>query len=502
MSGVLLALSFPKFGHGAVAWIALTPLLAALPGTRPAEGARLGYLTGAVSAMGLLYWTALVVVQYGGLSLPIGILITGLLGLAFAVFPLLFGAIVSLWLRAFGPAALLASPFVWVATELLRAHTFFEFPWCLLGYSQQENPAAIQIAAFTAVYGVSFAVALASALLAYAALVAERRGPALAVLVVLLVGLHSFGLWVMAEPLPESGRIRVGLVQGGVAQEDKWRPELALQNIDRHLDLTRRATDRGARLVVWPESAVPFYYDHTPALAERLREAVRSQGIYLLFGNDDRELGPPGSERVFVGAKMLSPQGELVLRYHKMQLVPFGEYVPLQPLITLGGRVAAKVIEQVADFTPGTEAVVAETDGHRLGAFICYEAVFPHLVRRFTAGGAELLVNITNDAWYGRTSAPYQHLAMTAFRAVENGRYLVRAANTGITAVVDPRGRVLERTKLFEPTVLVRDVPLLKGATFYARHGDVFAWAALGATLALTASLLATKAQRARRKTN
>jgi apolipoprotein N-acyltransferase len=152
----------------------------------------------------------------------------------------------------------------------------------------------------------------------------------------------------------------------------------------------------------------------------------------------------------------------------------------------------------VADFTPGTDPVVAKAFGHPLGGFICYEAVFPHLVRRFTAGGAELLVNITNDAWYGRTSAPHQHLAMTAFRAVESGRYLVRAANTGITAVVDPRGRVVERTNLFEPTVLVRDVPLLSGTTFYARHGDVFAWAALGATLALTASLFAKERPRSK----
>jgi apolipoprotein N-acyltransferase len=295
----------------------------------------------------------------------------------------------------------------------------------------------------------------------------------------------------MAQPLEEKGRVRVGLVQGGIAQEDKWRPERAQENIDRHLVLTREARERGARLVVWPESAVPFYYDYSPALAERLREEVRRDEVYLFFGNDDRDLAPAGQERVFVGAKMLSPRGDLVMRYHKMHLVPFGEYVPLQPLITLGGRVAAKVIEQVADFTPGDTPSVGEADGHRLGGFICYEAVFPHLVRRFSAGGAELLVNITNDAWYGRTSAPYQHLAMTAFRAVENGRYLVRAANTGFTAVVDPRGRVVERTRLFEPTVLVRDVPLLRGETFYVRHGDVFAGAALGASLALTASLLA-----------
>jgi apolipoprotein N-acyltransferase len=195
---------------------------------------------------------------------------------------------------------------------------------------------------------------------------------------------------------------------------------------------------------------------------------------------------------------MLSPEGELVLRYHKMQLVPFGEYVPLQKVLTLGGRVTAKLVEQVADFTPGREAVVGEAFGHRLGGFICYESVFPHLVRRFTAGGAALLVNVTNDAWYGRTSAPYQHLAMTRLRAVENGRYLVRAANTGISAVVDPRGRLVATTALFDRTVLVTDVPLVQGETFYARHGDVFAWGAFGASLALTASVLVRGRGRAR----
>jgi apolipoprotein N-acyltransferase len=169
-----------------------------------------------------------------------------------------------------------------------------------------------------------------------------------------------------------------------------------------------------------------------------------------------------------------------------MQLVPFGEYVPLQPLLTLGGRVAAKVVQQVADFTPGTAATVAEADGHRLGAFICYEAIFPHLTRRFPAQGAELLVNITNDGWYGRTSAPYQHLAMAVFRAVENERYLVRAANTGITAVVDPRGRVLASTALFDRTVLVHDAGFVASRTFYSRYGDVFAWSCLAAALGIT----------------
>jgi apolipoprotein N-acyltransferase len=165
--------------------------------------------------------------------------------------------------------------------------------------------------------------------------------------------------------------------------------------------------------------------------------------------------------------------------------VPFGEYVPLQRLFTFGGRFAAKLVQEVSDFSPGSEAVIGEVDGHRVGGYICYEAIFPGLVRRFAAGGAELLVNVTNDAWYGTTSAPYQHLVMAAFRAVENRRYMVRAANTGITAVVDPFGRVLEPTRLFDRTVLVREVPFLAETTFYTRHGDVFARACAAIALAL-----------------
>jgi len=283
----------------------------------------------------------------------------------------------------------------------------------------------------------------------------------------------------------ETGRITVGLVQGGIRQEDKWLPENAWSNVGRHLELSEQAAARGARLVVWPESAVPFLYDEEPELAALLRGLVQRRGIYLFFGNDDRERRASGRGRIYVGAKLLGPGGALLARYRKMHLVPFGEYVPLHALFTFGGRFAAKLVQEVSDFTPGDEAVTGTVDGHLIGGYICYEAIFPELVRQFPAEGAELLVNVTNDAWYGTTSAPYQHLAMAAFRAVENRRYMVRAANTGITAVVDPRGRVLERTRLFDTTVLVREVPFVAETTFYARHGPLFAQACAAAALAL-----------------
>jgi apolipoprotein N-acyltransferase len=488
-SGVLLALSFPKFGHWALAWVALAPLLLAVataPGGRSAF--RRGYVAGALSSAGLVYWTEAVVVQFGGLHLVVGLVVMTLLCLALALFPSLFAWTVWRWTRRFGPAALLLAPFAWVATEILRAHTLFRFSWCLLGYSQQPNTAFIQIARFGAVYAVSFVVAAASAVLAFLAFARtpQQRAGATSGLAVLVWAVGMYGSWTLGQPIRSTGRIRVGLVQAAIRQDEKWDPGKAWENIDRHVALTQAAARQGARFVVWPESSVPFYYDHTAGVAAQLQQLAQAHRIHLLFGNDDRDQPAGGPSRVYVGAKMLDPSGQLVLRYHKIRLVPFGEYVPMQPVLTLGGRYAAKLVDQVADFTPGTEHVLGPVDGHPVGATICYEAIFPDMVRGFAAGGAEMLVNITNDAWYGRSSAPHQHLMMASFRAVENGKYLVRAANTGISAVVDPRGRILERTPLFEPTVLVRDVPFVAGTTFYARHGDVFAWTCFVVALVLT----------------
>lgn len=453
---------------------------------------RLGAITGIVSSLGIVYWTARVVEQFGGGSPSVSLAVMVLLCLALSSFSSLFSWTVWHWLRWMGPPALLLAPVAWVAIEVLRAYTFLRFSWCLLGYSQHTNLPFIQLARYTAVYGVSFLVAGVSAVLAYLAIegkAARRKTVSLAAAGALGI-VWAHGVWLMGQPVAETGRIRVGLVQASILQDEKWARGQAWEHLDRHLILTRLAVSQGARLVVWPESAVPLYFDRSPELADELRRLVRDTGIHLLFGNDDREDGADGPYRVWVGAKMLSPDGDLSLRYHKMRLVPFGEYVPFQSLLTLGGRRVKKLVHEVGEFTPGRSPTLGAVDGHQLGAFICYEAIFPDLVRQFAMRGADLLVNVTNDGWYGRSSAPYQHLAMASFRAVENGTYLVRAANTGITAVVDPRGRVVERTQLFETTALVRDVPFVPASTFYARHGDVFAWACFAAAAGLTLATL------------
>jgi len=492
LSGLLLTLCFPKFGHGLVAFVALVPLLVALAEASGLRALRLGFLTGFVAGVGLLYWTSLVVVQYGGLTLPVGIVAMLLLAAAVALFPTLFAGAVALWRSAFGTAALLAAPVAWVATEVLRAYTFFRFPWCLLGYSQADNLPLVQIAAATGVYGVSLVVAAVSAALAFAVVTGDplARRRALLGTALGLVAVTAVGAWQLQRPFAVTGQLAVGLVQADIRQDDKWAPGKALDNVRRHLELTRRAAAQGARLVVWPESSVPFLWDREPGLRATLSALVARDHLYLLFGNDDREATADARDRIFVGAKLLAPDGHIGLRYHKMRLVPFGEYTPLEPLVTLGGRYSARLVQEVGRFTPGQEAAVGEVDGHLIGGFICYEAIFPDLVRRFTAKGAGLLANMTNDAWYGTTSAPYQHFQMARLRAVENGRYLVRAANTGISGVVDLRGRIVAATGLFEPAALVVDVPIAAGTTFYVRYGDVFAGACLLAAAALSLAAL------------
>ncbi len=488
LSGLLLSLSFPKFGHAFFAWVALAPLLIALfraPGGWAA--ARLGYVTGASAAVGILYWTSLVVVQYGGLSLPLGIGVMLLLCLAVAVFPALFAWSTARACRVLGTRGLLVAPFVWVGTEILRAYTFFRFPWCLLGYSQHEQLPVIQIASVTGVYGVSFVVALASSVLAFVAVEASRtaRRTALSALAGVLALVTGTGLVALGRPVAESGRVRAALVQASITQLDKWDPGKELENLEVHLRLSREAAAQGATFLVWPESAVPFYFDHSPPIAEKLRGFTRETQTTLLFGNDDVLDRPPDPPQLWVGAKMLGPDGTLLYRYHKNRLVPFGEYVPMKPVLTLGGRFAARLVRNVADFVPGHEATTGTVDGHGVGTSICYEAIFPDFVRQFSRNGAELLVNVTNDGWYGTTSAPYQHFSMAAFRAVENRKWLLRAANTGISAFVDPRGRVVARTGLFEKRALPGDAIFVPGLTFYARFGDVFGWTCL-ALAALT----------------
>jgi apolipoprotein N-acyltransferase len=267
-------------------------------------------------------------------------------------------------------------------------------------------------------------------------------------------------------------------VQGNVPQNEKWDPAHAPSILERYLSMTREAAERGAALVIWPESATPFFYEEDPGGAKQIRDVVRQTGIRLLFGTDEIERG--SQPKLYNSAFMLAPGGETTAVYRKMQLVPFGEYVPLKSLLFFVGS----LVEGVADFSPGERMVLLPVDGATISTAICYEIVYPALVGRAIRDGSELLTTITNDAWYGYSSAPHQHFLQASMRSIEQGRYLARAANTGISGIVDPYGRVVARSELFETAVLTGEVRLLSDVTIYGRIGDLCAYACLMLTLA------------------
>ena len=493
LTGLLLAIAFPKVAFAPAAFIALAPLLVALNGVSRRVGFVCGQLAGTIQGFLLLSWVSEVMRLYGGVSSPMAFGLTFALALAFGLFVGAFGALQAHVGLGFPARSLFLAPFLFVACEFLRQYLLFGFPWCLLGYSQVDFPEFIQIASFTAVHGVSFLLVAASAGLAQVVTgrsAFERRlGVTLPAL--LISGALAFGHGRLQEPLVGEGALTVGVVQASIPQDQKWDEALLQSNIDTHIALSREAVKRGARLVVWPESAVGYELDLYPEARQEITDFTAKEEVFLLTGNDDRERDSTGAIRSYVGAKLISPSGDIVMRYHKMRLVPFGEYLPL-PSFLSSFLAVKRLVQGVSDFTPGTRASTGQVQGVSVGAFICYEAIFPSLVRRFPVEGAQVLFNLTNDGWYGTSAAPYQHYAMARFRAVENHRFLVRAANTGISAIIDPFGRELVRSELMERRALVGEVRGTSELTFYSTHGDVFAWlvSASAALAALTAGFL------------
>ena len=492
-SGVLLTLSFPKFGHPAFAWIALTPLLVAV--TRGRRAFFLGLTTGLVYFTGTLYWITRVMAVYGGLQGWVAVLVNAALIAYLALFPAFFAAIVRRLRTAIGDRALVAAPFVWVASELGRTDLFTGFPWVLLGYSQVTVLPIAQFASVFGVYGVSALVASVSAAAAAIVVHRTRDGRAYARIVApVAVVLLTIAIWgarraSRAEWTHDGDPVRIGLVQGNVEQGEKTDASRAAAIFEDHLRLTRQAIGAGAEFVLWSESSLPFWFDEDPASAAVVRALARQARVPILVGSDEVEWRVDGTRRVpdkmYNSAFLVRSDGATAGVYRKMHLVPFGEYVPLRNLLFF----AAPLVEAIGTgFVAGQDPTVLPVDVHgvhRLSVAICYEVVYPALVRRFVLGGSELLTTITNDAWFGRTSAPYQHFAQASMRAIEEGRYLVRAANTGISGIVDPYGRVLTRTGIFQSAVVVGEARFLAVRTLYARYGDVFAYASVIATAAL-----------------
>ena len=488
VTGILLVLSFPKFGHPAIAWIALAPLLVALSNRMTLMRAfLLGLLAGTIYLGGSLYWLSAVMGRYGGLHPAAAVVINAIFVAYLALYPALFAVVMRRLMIAFGAAALVAAPLVWTATELGRMYIFTGFPWVLLGYSQATVLPIAQAASIAGVFGVSALVASTSAALA-GIVIARAFRPA----AIVLAGLLLIAVWgnarVREGGLTREGQpIQVGLVQANVAEEEREAAGTAPAILQRTLSMTEQAIAQGAAVVILPESALsPYTFDDYPDVAAAVRQIARTKSVPILFGSDQYQWRTVGkgreAEKSYNAAFMLRGDGTTGAVYRKMHLVPWGEYVPLRDVLTFVGPLVQAIGR---GFDAGDTATALPLGTHRVSTAICYEIIYPDLVRRTVRDGSELLTTITNDAWFGPSSAPYQHFEQASMRAIENGRYLVRAANTGISGIVDPYGRVVMSSAIYQPAVLVGEARLLTGATPYALVGDVFAYASAVLTLAL-----------------
>ena len=462
------------------------------PQVRARRAFFLGLLAGAVYFAGTLYWLVETMTMFGELPAVVAVIAAGLLVAYLALFPAAFALILSRLHRAFGQRALLLAPSIWITTELGRQYLWDGFPWALLGYSQVSVLPVVQIASVVGIYGLSGLLALTAT---GAAFMVVGRGRARRVAAASVVGLVAATvIWGEARLrsstlLTQGEPVRVAVLQGNVAQDEKWNPANRAAITDRYLTMTRDALARGARFVMWPESATPLPFEQDIVGGAAIRRlAVESQAT-LLVGSDQIEpikgTHAPGApeSRYYNAAFLVRPDGTVGAIYRKMHLVPFGEYVPLQSVLFFAGPIIGAVAE-FSSFSPGEFPVLLPVGDHLASTAICYEVIYPDLIRQFVRDGSELLTTITNDAWYGKSSAAYQHWDQAAMRAVEQGRYLARAANTGISGFVDPYGRVMRKTALFEPAVVVEDVRFLKARTIYNRIGDLVAWLSLAVTAA------------------
>lgn len=504
-SGLLLTSAFPDVGVSWLAWIGIVPLLAAIRNLPWRKGFGLGFLAGMAHFLTLVYWVAYTMRTYGHLPWPVGVSILALLAACLALFLAFFAALVCR-LRPQPLSTLFLVPIIWVAFEYLRSFLLSGFPWELLGYSQYKELHLIQVSDILGVYGVSFLILFANTAVFFFLLsiakfdwngvrISRRFAAAALALSLGLNGLNWFygahRLVQVDELSAAAPSIRAAIVQGNIKQALKWDPAFQGATIDKYLRLSDSLGDRHPELVVWPETALPFHFLYEAPLTEKVQEGVRRMGAYFLVGSPSFERGPRRVD-YYNSAYLIDPQGKVLGKYDKAHLVPFGEYVPFKRWLPFLG----KLVEQVGDFSRGD---IGETIGWtygKLGVLICYEGIFPNISQAMVRNGANLLVNITNDAWYGRSSAPYQHFSMIVFRAIENRRALIRSANTGISGFVDPVGRTLGKTALFSDAAEVRQVPLMSTVSLYSRFGDAFAAACLAVAGVLACGVVVTHLRR------
>ncbi len=459
----------------------------------------MGLCHGTAKFCALLYWLVPTMTTYGNLPVFMAVLLLLLLGIILGLYPALFCRLTAA--AKPGPlTALILCPALWASLEYLRGILLTGFPWMLLAHSQYRILPIIQMADITGVTGISALLVLGNTAAAviwsafrkdawFGVSVSPRRAAACALIALAAAGVAlGYGKYRISETdraVRTAPRLRAAIVQGNIDQFMKWDPAWQKASLDilRNLTLSLPEAEipdnAGAPenpdhpgIIIWPETAAAFYFGFNGKLTETVLSTAMEAGSHILTGAPATDMGPDGERRYFNSAFMITPAGTVSGRYDKVHLVPYGEYVPLKRFFPFVQKMAGLA----GDFTTGKKGDILPHPAGSTGPLICYEVIFPDLARAAVNNGAVLLLNITNDAWYGATSAPYQHLSMGVFRAVENRRALARAANTGISAVIDPAGRFLLQTPLFTETAAGHPVPLLSETTIYTRFGDAFAF--------------------------
>lgn len=481
IAAVLLTLAFPPFDLGFLAWGALVPLLFALDGAGRKTGFLVGLAFGFFFFLGTVYWVVNSMSNYGGIPFLTSVFLMLLLVATLGLYTGLFG-LLSTIMDGRPITRILLLPAVWVAVEYLRGYiTYFGFPWILLGYSQTPYLPVIQISDITGVWGVSFLVVMVNSGVyeILKALAREKRLPLkeAAIIAAALTAVVAYGFVRINEVDREVKAwqdLKVGISQGSIDQSLKWDASFEKKTIGIYGELSEKEGKEGARFIVWPETAVPFYLGEDLTRGVPVRDIAKRTQSYILTGSPSYNYNAGSGEvSYFNSAYVIAPTGDIVGRYDKIHLVPYGEYVPLKRFFPF----IKKLTVGVGEFSRGPVPVPIRFDGGKVGTLICFESIFPEIAAGNVKAGATVLANITNDAWFGRTSAPYQHFEMAAMRAVENKVFLLRAANTGISAVVDPVGRVRKKTGLFVRTGLVDDIKIRQGPlTLYSRYGDIFVY--------------------------
>jgi len=475
-TAILLILSFPNFELSFLAWVALVPLMVVIAQRpAPAKAFLLGWAAGSAFFYGSCYWLTYSMIHYGGLPTVVAYLLLIPGALVVGVFPGVFAFFLALAIKRWGRTAILFAPVFWPATEWARLIVTGQL-WNALGYSQAFHPTFIEPAIWGGVYAVGFLiVALNTAVV----LLITARGPRAASIsgfVVLLVpATIAFSPFLETYRGPSiTNPVTVVALQPNVPMKLVKSNEELKQLLDRHWDMSAGAlkflpNDNSPRFVIWPESPMNFTYAEDRTFQQQLADFARANHTSLLFNS----LEPTRANGFYNSALLINEDGRLIAQYDKIRLMPFGEYVPL-PQWLPGASLISGI---VGDFTPGDKYTLMPFGEHRAGTFICIESAYPFIARRLTSEGADVLINISNDGYLGPTAVMRQHLANVVFRAVENGRPVLRVTNTGISARIDASGKIEDQTQPFQPDVRVWQVrPSAVASTFYTRYGDLFVY--------------------------